>query len=259
MAGLAAAGSLGGAAMQSSAAKSAAKTQADSATQALDFQKEVYANQQANQAPFQAAGKTSVAELMKGIQDGTFGKFQAPTLQQARNTPGYQFTQQQGIDAIDRSAAAHGSLGTGGTLKNIQAYGTGLADQIYNDVFSRALQGQTTNFNELMGVANLGENATQNVNAAGNQAAVNVGSLMTQQGNATAAGQVGSANAWSNGISGTSNGLLTALLLSGMGQQPQPAAPVEQPVMPQFNAGSGPGYGYGPPPLRDYGAYTGIG
>lgn len=236
---LGAAGSLGGAALSSSASKNAAKTQASSAQQALDFQKGVYDDQKANQQPFLQAGTSSIGKLMEGLNNGTFGpgsipSFEAPSLAEARATPGYQFTQQQGINAIDRSAAARGGLGSGSTLQRLQSFGSGLADSTYNDVFNRSLstyqtklQGQSQAFNELLAPSQLGENAASNINATGSQAASNIGNLMTQQGNATAAGQVGSANAWSSGIGGTTNSILQALLLGGAGQQ-KPAVPVGQ-------------------------------
>src|ERR1043165_1902971 len=42
-----------------------------------------------------------------------------PTLEELRNTPGYQFALQAESDAINRSAAAKGTLLTGGTLKGL--------------------------------------------------------------------------------------------------------------------------------------------
>jgi len=52
--------------------------------------------------------------------------------------PGYQFLQQQGIQAIDRSAAAPGGtgLGSGGEMTALETYGQGLADQFYNQQVS---------------------------------------------------------------------------------------------------------------------------
>lgn len=55
------------------------------------------------------------------------------------STPGYQFTRDQGIQAIDRSAAARGMLGSGRTSKDLMRFGTGLADQTYGNVFQRLL------------------------------------------------------------------------------------------------------------------------
>ena len=87
------------------------------------------------------------------------GPFQMPSLEEAQNSPGYQFALQQGLRGVESSAAAKGTLLTGGTLKALQGYGTGLADQTYGNVFSRALQANTQNYNQLYGLAGLGVNA----------------------------------------------------------------------------------------------------
>ena len=70
--------------------------------------------------------------LMSGFPGGNF---QAPTLQQAENTPGYQFALQQGQNALQASAAANGSLLTGGTLNALDSYSQGLADTNYNNIY----------------------------------------------------------------------------------------------------------------------------
>jgi hypothetical protein len=54
-------------------------------------------------------------------------KFSLPTLQDAQNMPGIQFAEQEGAKQIQNSAAAHGDLLTGGTLKDLSAYGAGTA------------------------------------------------------------------------------------------------------------------------------------
>lgn len=101
----------------------------------------------------------SVGGLMGGSSGG--GPFTAPSLEDAQNSPGYQFALQQGLQGIQRSAAARGTLLTGGTLKALQQYGTGLADQTYGNVFNRALQTNTTNFGHLYDLSKLGVDASQ--------------------------------------------------------------------------------------------------
>lgn len=48
-------------------------------------------------------------------------------------TPGYQFALDQGLQAIDRGAASRGMTTSGNTLTAEQNYGTGLADQTYQN------------------------------------------------------------------------------------------------------------------------------
>lgn len=207
-------GAIAGSAIGASGAKTAAQQQVDQQDKALQFQQQEYADQKANQAPFVSAGQSSIGQLMQALQSGKLGPgsipaFQAPTLAEAQQTPGYQFTQQQGEQGIERGAAAAGGAFTGGTLKSLAGFDSGLADSTYNDVFSRALSGyQTTlaaqnqGFNQLASVAGLGENAAANAGNTGAQAANTIGSTFSNIGNAQSAGTVGATNAINNGIQG---------------------------------------------------------
>jgi hypothetical protein len=66
-------------------------------------------------------------------------QFSAPTAEQAQNTPGFQFAMQQGLNAIQNSAAARGTLLTGGTLKGLENYAVGTGLQSYGDIYNRAM------------------------------------------------------------------------------------------------------------------------
>lgn len=205
---LAAGGAIAGSAISAHGATSAAQTQADAANRALEAQ-----------APWLKAGTWGLGQLLQDFQGGTFGPgsippFTAPSLEQARETPGYQFTLNQGLDAITRSAAARGALGSGSTLKNLMSFGTGLADTTYNDVFNRSmstyqagLQRQAQAYNQLASLSQVGQTA-----------AGNAGNLMMQQGSALAGGILGSTNAINQGISGASNSIMQAILLGQLGQ-----------------------------------------
>ena len=78
-----------------------------------------------------------------GLPGFNWNQFQAPNLSE---DPGYQFRLDQGVKAIDQSAAAKGTLRSGGTLKDIMGYGQDLASQEYGNAFNRALQGWGANF-----------------------------------------------------------------------------------------------------------------
>jgi len=78
-----------------------------------------------------------------GVQQGAganFGGFFNPDgtprmnpTDMLRSIPGYQFAYDQGLQAVERSAFARGTGLTGGTLKALQRFGTGLADQTYEN------------------------------------------------------------------------------------------------------------------------------
>ena len=133
-----------------------------------------------------------------------------------QNDPGYQFTLQQGQQALQRSAAAQGNLFSSGTLKSLAGYTTGTANQYFNDAYNRAAntfninrQGTLSQIGTLQGLAGLGSSATGG-------AASGVGSTAGQSANIIASGGTNLAN---YGLQGTSLGANLGLQGAGLGLQ----------------------------------------
>lgn len=130
-----------------------------------------------------------------------------PTQSYLESLPGYQFTKQQGLQAVENSLNSRGLGGLSGSLgKGIARFVTGLADQTY--------QQQLGN---LMNLVNTGQNAATQTGTFGTQAATNAGSSLIGGANASAAGTVGSANAISGGLNNTANAYLTSRILGMYG------------------------------------------
>lgn len=110
-------------------------------------------------------------------------------LSQFFTSPGYQFRREQGLDAMQNSAAARGTLSSGNTLKALQSYGDGLASQEFDSYANR-----------LASLAGVGQTATQNVGALGANAARGSGAALQNAGAARASGYAGQANAWGSGL-----------------------------------------------------------
>lgn len=66
------------------------------------------------------------------------GQFQAPTAEQAIGSPGMEYALGRAQQALERSAAAKGTLLTGGTLRDLSENQIGMALQGYGDVYNRA-------------------------------------------------------------------------------------------------------------------------
>jgi hypothetical protein len=225
MAGIGAAGSIGGALIGSNAAKTASQQQTQADQSALAEQQREFNVSQGNAQPFINAGQQSIGTLMAGLNNGTFGPgstpaFTAPTLEQAQQTPGYQFTQQQGEKGIAQAAAAAGGAISGGTLKAASGYNQNLASTYYQQAFNNALSEYGTNlanqqqqFGQLLAPVQIGAGSTANLNATQTSAASSIAQLMASLGSSQAAGTVGSANAISSGIAGATNGIGQSLLL----------------------------------------------
>lgn len=122
-----------------------------------------------------------------------FGQFSRPFDYQEE--PGYQFGLNQGLDQLEASASARGSLGSGGTLKALERYRNDYATTKYNDAFNRFQTDRNNQWNQYASLAGLGQTAAQQANTAGANYGVNAGNTMLEGGNARAAGVMGPANA----------------------------------------------------------------
>jgi hypothetical protein len=220
----------------SSAAKSAANTQAQAAHDAAGVQQQQFEQMQQNLSPYMEAGKTGLGGLLGvlglpgGVNTGNAGtlsnilstpfSFNPSDLE---NTPGYQFTREQGLKALNNQNSSQGLGLSGAQQKGLLQYATGLANQTYGDQYNRALQQFTTNYglasdqaNRLAALVGMGQSSAAGVGNAGIQTGSNIGNLLTGAANAQAAGRIGSANAISSGIGGLSNaGLLYSMLNNG--------------------------------------------
>jgi hypothetical protein len=121
--------------------------------------------------------------------------------------PSYQFRLGEGEKGINRSAAAGSGQLSGATLKALSRFNQDYASNEFNN-----------SFNRLAALAGVGQNATNQVGAAGSAMANNVANLQTQMGNARAAGYVGQANAWNRGIGGAFGALQDQSMLNAFNQ-----------------------------------------
>jgi hypothetical protein len=95
---------------------------------------------------FGAFTPTSVGRFGQAAPEATkYADFVAPDAQTFKQDPGYQFRLQQGQQALENSAAARGTLLTGGTAKALSDYGQASGSQEYGNAFNRALTGYNTN------------------------------------------------------------------------------------------------------------------
>lgn len=138
--------------------------------------------------------------------DGQFGSLTrsfSPQDFAAGIDPGYSWRLQQGNQGVMNGAAAGSGSLSGPALKSLLDYNQGAASQEYGAAFDRFQTQQGNIYQRLFGVAGLGQNAAANVGNQGVATGGNIGSNITGAANASAAGQVGTANA----ISGAVNNL----------------------------------------------------
>jgi hypothetical protein len=152
---------------------------------------------------FAAQGAPPAQGMAPPIQNGMASAQQSLTALQ--NSPGYQFRLGEGLKALERSAAARGTLLTGGTLKGLTRFGQEFASNEYDKRYNQEMELARLGF----GAA--GMSANQNT-----QYGQMAGDLLTQQGNVNAAGKVDAANAWNQGLGGAGNAFMQMYALSQM-------------------------------------------
>lgn len=168
--------------------------------------------------------------------------FVAPTGDQVFEDPGFKFRLDQGRQALERSAAAKGTLLTTGTLKDLDSFSQGAASQEYGNVYARRageyesqygkavdtyardynqalgeygikkdnfFTNQDRPFNKLSTLAGFGTVPSQNYAGQYGSLMMNganqQGNYLTGAANANAAGIVGGSNAWTNAFGNLSN------------------------------------------------------
>jgi hypothetical protein len=146
----------------------------------------------------------------KGTGVGTMDYFNA--------SPDYQFRMQQGLQGVDRSAAARGMLLSGAQTKAVQAYGSGLAANEFGNWWNR-----------MSGLAGIGETATNATGQAGQGYAANIGNAQMAAADARASGYASTAN--------TLNSLGNNLAYAGLNYNRGYGTPKNPPYAPTLSNG----------------------
>jgi len=194
--------------MGSKAAKSAAGTQAAASQAATEAQRDMFERQVELQEPFRKAGMAGQNRLMELLglgEDKTaadYGKYASAefTPAQFQADPSYAFRMSEGMKGLERSAAARGGLLSGSALKGVQRYGQDLASQEYQNAFNRYQTSRANTLNPFQSLAGVAQSSANTLTSAAGTLGQNIGSNIIGAGNAAAAGQVGAANAFSQGV-----------------------------------------------------------
>jgi hypothetical protein len=160
---------------QKQSAKGARNAQQRAADAATAEQQRQFDLTRQDQQPWLQAGQGALTQ-MQALNSGDFSSF--------KQSPDYQFAFGQELQGLDRSAAARGSLYSGGHSADLMKFGEGLASQNYN-----------TFYNRLQSMANQGQTTASGLGQLGQQYANNVGNIATNQANNMASSYQQSANA----------------------------------------------------------------
>lgn len=178
------------------AANNAAQQQAQAAQNAINAQQNSLTQIRGDLQPFRDAGSSTVGGLTQLVNN--------PTAQTSfiQNNPFYASLAEDAKNKLFSNEAARGKVGSGGTAAALQNSLLLLGSDLLNQ-----------NITQKQNLATLGSNAAAQTGTATQNAALNTTGLLTDQGNAGAAGTIGAYNAKTGAIN---NALGTATNLYGI-------------------------------------------
>lgn len=226
---IAAGGALLGGLIGGKSSKDAAKIQAEGTAQASEATLQAQREALAAQKPFLEGGYAGTNRLQEllglgGNQSAQgYGSLNTPFSFEPGDltqTPGYQFSLQQGQNALDRKASAGGGFYSGGGLKDAASFSQGLAGTTFDNEYNRAFNAYQTNrantLNPLQALAGQGQTSAGTVGNIQMSGANSLANLITGNANAQGASRIATGNAISSGI----NNGLTAWQRAQYMQQP---------------------------------------
>lgn len=164
-------------------AKKAADASKDAAKYTADTQMKMFQQIRSDNEPYRLGGYGAYGQLQALLGLGGDPAKAQQAFQGYQDSTGYQFRLGEGIQAIDRSAAARGGLNSGATMKALERYGQNLASSEFNNYL-----------NQLQGVIAPGQQALTTNASAGQNAANAIGNSAMAAGaaRASAYGAMGS-------------------------------------------------------------------
>jgi hypothetical protein len=196
-------------------ANQASNAQQQAAQQSAAQQQAMFDKQVALQEPFRQGGMTAQNQLMtllglnpganSGVtvnpNDPNFGKYAKDfSMADYQADPGYAFRMDQGMKALQNSAAAKGLLSSGSTLKGITDYSQGAASQEYGNAYNRYQTNRANQLNPLQSLMGSGQTAANTLTGAAGQLGQGLGQANVAQGNARASGYINSSNALNSAL-----------------------------------------------------------
>jgi hypothetical protein len=198
---------LGSALLGSGASGNAADAQLQGSREAAAVQREMFNKNVELNAPFREGGLKAQNQLLDllGLSGNTDAKdygtlARSFTGQDMYKDPGYAFRLNEGVKALDRSAAARGGLLGGNQMRGVTQFGQDYSSNEYQNAFNRYQAERAARLNPLQSLLGQG----QTTSAALGNAATNLGGQLGENaigaGNARASSYIGGANALSGAI-----------------------------------------------------------
>ena len=203
---------------QQAAAQQSADAQRYAADQSIAAQKEMYQQGRTDLQPYREGGVTAQNQLMTllGIGGDTkgadYGKYAKDFgMSDFTTDPGYQFRLEQGMRALNSSAAARGMGMSGANIKGALEYGQNFGSNEYTNAFNRYNTNRAARLDPLFKLYTGGEAAASGSAAAASNLGTNLGNTYSNLGSNVAQAEVAAGNATASGYLNSANAVTNAL------------------------------------------------
>jgi hypothetical protein len=253
---------LAGSALNFFGSQKAAEQQTQAQQAAIAAQMQMFQQVMGQVSPYTQFAQNSMGMLSAAMPQLT----SQPTMQDAMNTPGWEFALGQGLESTQSGFAAKGLASSGSAIRGAGQYERGLAQQMILPWLQQLQANKLQAYNMLYGPVATGADVTKTLMGQTTQTGANIATNLGNIGQAQAAGTMsgygGIASALTNAPASVMQGMMINKLMAGNAAGTSPATPAG-PYSPVPAAGpytADPFSGYNPATSGAYGVpgYAGI-
>lgn len=143
-----------------------------------ELQRELVDQQREDFAPWRDVGQKALDQIWAGVESG---EFQVGDIDVTKD-PGYQFRMGQGVEALDKSAAARGRLLSGAQQKGVTDYAQNVASNEYANAYAREANKKAKQYNILSNLSTGGQSSAAGQAQATSNLAQTEGNILSNLG-----------------------------------------------------------------------------
>lgn len=190
--------------MGANAAGQASDAYTNAANRGLQYNQDMYNKVAGMNQPYQDTGQKGL-NLYNNLADSGYLTAQ-PTMNDLTTLmPNYKFGLEQGLGQYNSQLNAAGGLVSGNAIQGGQMFAQDYAGNSLNNAFNQYQANRSNVVSNVNALTNIGQQANATVAGAASGTSQNATNMLSNIGNAQAAGIMGQANAYTSGLNNISN------------------------------------------------------
>jgi len=190
--------------MGANAAGQASDAYTNAANRGLQYNQDMYNKVAAMNTPYQDTGQKGL-NLYNNLADTGYLTAQPSMNDLTKLMPNYKFGLEQGLGQYNSQLNAAGGLVSGNAIQGGQMFAQDYAGNSLNNAFNQYQANRSNVVSNVNALTNIGQQANATVAGAASGTSQNATNMLSNIGNAQAAGIMGQANAYTSGLNNISN------------------------------------------------------